>query len=76
MNRTEANEILYLLKVGAEAFPVSVVNQALRATGDLGPINLARREAASPVRNELLPPPPGIWRSNLAGGNSDAILAK
>lgn len=35
MTRAQANEILYLWKVGAEFFPAHVINKALYLTGDL-----------------------------------------
>lgn len=35
MTRAQANEILYLWKVGAELFPPHVINMALYLTGDL-----------------------------------------
>ena len=35
MTRAQANEILYLWKVGAEVFPIHVINMALYVTGDL-----------------------------------------
>jgi hypothetical protein len=35
MTRDRANELLFLWKVGAEAFPAHVINTALYVTGDL-----------------------------------------
>lgn len=35
MTRDRANEVLFLWKVGAEVFPLHVINRALYLTGDL-----------------------------------------
>lgn len=35
MSRDDANELLFLWKVGAQLYPQHVINQALCATGDL-----------------------------------------
>lgn len=72
MTRDLGNEILSLWRSGDVSFNAQTINQALRATGDLRPVE---RKSAQPMTRGVDTLPHRVWRSALAGGNSAAIAA-
>ena len=69
MTRSSANEILHLWRNGVSEFSAQTITAALRATGDLCPIENKLSRPAQ-LRKGVDAFPARVWQTALAGGNS------